>query len=228
MAVLIDLEGIDGSGKGTQAKLLHENLQAAGYRSALLSFPRYQATHFGGRVADFLNGKYGRLKDLHPVLVSLLYAGDRFESRPWLLQQIAEHEVVVLDRYVPSNMAHQGAKLDGEERQDLFRWIEYVEYELYALPRPDLVFWLDVGVEWARQLISRKSARTYTSQVADLQEADHSHLQETHEVYKQISVHGNAWHRVYCLSGENIRPREEIARELWQRTESLLRVRVRN
>ncbi|MFO1019900.1 MAG: hypothetical protein U0903_04295 [Planctomycetales bacterium] len=130
MAFLIDIEGIDGSGKGTQAALLQKRLQAEGFRTSLISFPRYKETFFGGRVASFLNGQFGTLEQVDPFLVSLLYAGDRLESREWLLEQIAQHDVVIFDRYVSSNLAHQGSKKTGAAREELIRAIERIEFEI--------------------------------------------------------------------------------------------------
>src|SRR5258708_39110698 len=114
--MLIDLEGIDGSGKGTQARVLCDRFAQAGVSAALVSFPRYEATRFGRAVGEFLNGRFGSLQQVHPFLVSLLFAGDRFESKEFLVQAIKSHAVVVLDRYVPSNVAHQASKVEGPDR----------------------------------------------------------------------------------------------------------------
>src|SRR5436309_12852628 len=103
--MLIAIEGIDGSGKGTQARRLIERLAASGRRAALLSFPRYGETLFGRAIGEFLNGRFGTLDQVHPFLASLLYAGDRFESRRLLAELLATHDVVVLDRYVASHLA---------------------------------------------------------------------------------------------------------------------------
>src|SRR6478752_4883900 len=101
------MEGIDGSGKGTQAALLQERLNRAGTRTALLSFPRYQETAFGTQIGKFLNAEFGGLDQVHPILASLLFAGDRFESRSLIHQSLADHQIVLCDRYVASNIAHQ-------------------------------------------------------------------------------------------------------------------------
>ena len=116
MTVIIAIEGIDGAGKGTQSRQLVERLQAAGITAAGLQFPRYSETTFGGVIGDFLNGRFGDLDSVHPLLASVLYAGDRFESKQVLQQAIDQHYVVVLDRFTGSNLAHQCAKLDGDER----------------------------------------------------------------------------------------------------------------
>ena len=161
--MLIDLEGIDGSGKGTQARRLCDRFAQAGVSATLISFPRYEATLFGHAVGEFLNGRFGSLNEVHPFLVSLLFAGDRFESKGLLLQAIERHSVVVLDRYVPSNVAHQASKVDGPERADLQRQILEIEFGIFGLPRPDVVLLLDLPVPVARQLIAQKTARNYTT-----------------------------------------------------------------
>ena len=103
MTPLIVIEGIDGSGKGTQAKALTDRLNDAGRRAELLSFPRYRETLFGHAIGDFLNGRFGQLNEVHPFLASVLYAADRYESKAVLLKALEQNEVVICDRYVPSN-----------------------------------------------------------------------------------------------------------------------------
>ena len=151
-AKLIAIEGVDGSGKGTQSRLLADTLRSEGRRVALLSFPRYSETFFGARIGDFLNGRFGSLEAVDPFLAALLFAGDRLESKPVLAAALAENDIVVLDRYVASNVAHQGAKREGAERAELVRRIEHVEFALNALPRPDVTVWLDLPVPLATRL----------------------------------------------------------------------------
>ncbi len=198
--LLIALEGIDGSGKGTQAALLHQQLIAAGVKTALLSFPRYQQTAFGLQIGRFLNGDFGSLDQVHPLLASLLFAGDRFESRELLLKALAEHEIVLCDRYVASNIAHQAAKRTGAERRELIQWIEQLEFEIYRLPRPNLTLWLNVPVVTAQELITRKTRRDYTDKTADLQEADGTYLQQVFNVYAELAAKQPAWQRIECVS----------------------------
>ncbi|MBS0204793.1 MAG: dTMP kinase [Planctomycetes bacterium] len=214
MGRLVVIEGIDGSGKGTQAARLYDTLQATGMRCHLFSFPRYQQTQFGSKIADFLNGRFGQLDQVSPFLVSLLFAGDRFESRRDLLQAIVDHDVVLCDRYVASNIAHQAAKLTGAERQELIRWVQYVEHSLYELPHADQTIFLDLPVQYATQLIAKKARRTYTNQAADLQEADSEYLQKVHDVYRQLAADGAGWSRIDCLRDGQIKSMDEIADEV--------------
>ena len=212
--MLIAIEGIDGSGKGTQAKRLHERLSAEGTKAALIGFPRYAETHFGRAVGEFLNGRFGELDQVHPLLVSLLYAGDRFESRSMLLQAQDENDVVVLDRYVASNLAHQGAKCRGPERDELIGWIEQVEHRIHRMPRPDLVILLDLPVETAQRLIAVKQKRAYTDRAADLQEADADYLEQVRAVYRQLAEREPNWRLIDCLRRGELRSVDEIGEEM--------------
>ncbi len=175
--MLIAIEGIDGSGKGTQARQLHDRLMAEGTSAALLSFPRYSETVFGGLIGDYLNGRFGTLEQVHPLLASLLFSGDRFESLAVLRNACERHEVVILDRYVASNIAHQGSRTTAEEQPRLMELIDRIEHEVFRLPRADLTVLLDIPVETAVDLIARKKPREYTDQTADLHEANVSYLE---------------------------------------------------
>jgi dTMP kinase len=224
VALLIAIEGIDGSGKGTQARLLHQRLERSGVRAALLAFPRYDDTLFGKAIGQFLNGKFGTLDAVHPFLAALLYAGDRFESRDVLQAALAEHEIVVLDRYVASNLAHQGAKRSDAERRELLALIEQIEYEIYRLPRPDLAVLLDVPVAQAQKLVASKSQRTYTDRKADLQEADALYLQKVREVYLELAAKSDDWYRLVSLRDGQLRSVDDIADEL----EHVVRERIKH
>lgn len=215
-ARLIAIEGIDGSGKGTQARRLVERLTQSGLKTELISFPRYDETFFGRRVGEFLDGRFGSLAEVHPFLVSLLFAGDRFESRPLLCAALASCDVVVLDRYVASNIAHQGAKLAGAARAALCRSIEHVEYEVFGMPRPDCVVLLDLNVAKAQELVAQKTARTYTDRQADIQEADAQYLGRVRELYLELAARESNWSIVSCDRPGGLRPIAEITEELWR------------
>lgn len=212
--MLIAIEGIDGSGKGTQARRLQEWLPTQGHSASLISFPRYSETHFGATIGRFLNGEFGQLDQVDPLLAATLYAADRFESKSVLLEQLAAHDLVVADRYVPSNMAHQGAKKNGEERSQLQEWISKVEYEIFQLPRADLVIHLDLPAETAQELIARKSKRDYTDKAADLQEADQDYLNSVRYSYLELASRDETWRTVSLLDGDRLRSIEEIGDEI--------------
>ncbi len=212
--MLIAIEGIDGSGKGTQAQRLHEQLIQDGLRSELISFPRYSETHFGQTIGRFLNGEFGQLNEVDPHLAATLYAADRFESRAMLIDLLSERDVVVSDRYVPSNVAHQGAKRTGEERQQLQQWIETVEYDVFQLPRAEMVIHLDLPADTAQMLIARKAKRDYTERKADLQEADRDYLDSVRTAYLDAAAGDTTWHTVELLDGDRLRSIEEVGQEI--------------
>jgi dTMP kinase len=223
MGILLAIEGIDGSGKGTQAAQLAETAAAAGHRVASFSFPLYDDNPFSRAVADYLNGEFGAADEVHPELAAMLYAGDRFHARPRLVAALAENDLVVCDRYVGSNAAHQGAKLEGAARDRLLDWLDEVEYGEFALPRPDLVVLLDSPVALARQLVGRKAARAYTTLEADIHEADAGHSGATRELYLELGRR-NGW-RIVSTEGEDGEPRDvgAVAAEVWSAVEPFLR-----
>ncbi|RLS51983.1 MAG: thymidylate kinase [Planctomycetota bacterium] len=211
--LLVVIEGIDGSGKGTQTVRLCEQLRGQGLSVGTLSFPRYRDTFFGQRIGDFLNGKFGQLAEVDPFLASLLYAGDRLESKAVLQQLLAANDVVVLDRYVPSNVAHQAGKRTGAERTVLADWIEQMEYGIFGLPRPDLVILLDASAEVSQTLIARKAQRDYTDRAADLQEADVDYLAGVRSAYRELAAE-RGWAIVPVSDESGLRLVEAITQEL--------------
>jgi dTMP kinase len=223
VGALVAIEGIDGAGKGTQAARVAETAAAAGYRVASFSFPLYDGNPFSRAVADYLNGEFGGADEVHPELAALLYAGDRFHARPQLVAALAESDLVVCDRYVASNAAHQGAKLTGEARTRLLDWLDEVEYGEFALPRPELVVLLDAPVALARELVGRKAERGYTTLEADIHESDAGHSGATREVYLELATRDN-W-RIVRAAGDDGEPRglDEVAGEVWAAVEPLLR-----
>ncbi len=211
---LIAIEGIDGSGKGTQAARLRAALASRGLKVDLISFPRYSETFFGARIGDFLNGRFGSLADVHPFLAATLFAGDRMESRELLRQSLAANDVVVLDRYVASNIAHQAAKRDGAERRQLTQWILNLEFDVNQLPRPDVALLLDLPAATAQMLIARKNARSYTDRAADLQEADAAYLENVRRVYLDLASDAAGWRVIDVERQGRLRPIDEIAAEV--------------
>lgn len=205
----IALEGIDGAGKRTQLDLLVRLLQERKIAYTCFSFPRYDS-FFGRQVARYLNGGFGPLEAVDPHFSALLYAGDRWEAREKLAQALHPTRVVLADRYIASNLAHQGARVPAERREAFFAWVKQLEYEVFGLPREDLVIYLRLPAGEAQRLVARKAAREYTSRSQDLHEADLRHLEEAARVYDQLAGEEN-WVTVECLDAQgNLRTPDEI------------------
>ncbi len=195
---IIALEGIDGSGKRTQLDLLAAALEARRLATFRIGFPRYES-FYGKLIGCYLNGEFGTLEAVDPHLSALLYAGDRLEARPEIEAALAAGKMVLADRYIGSNMAHQTARVAPEKREQFLAWLKRLEYGLYALPAEDLVIYLRVPVEEAHRLVGLKAAREYTNLKRDIQEADVKHLQETANIYDRLVTEAN-WIRIDCVS----------------------------
>jgi dTMP kinase len=210
----IVLEGIDGSGKRTQLDALGLALARRGTPFSQISFPNYRG-FFGKLVAQYLNGAFGPLAAVDPHFSALLYAGDRLESKPLIEAALAAGRTLLADRYIGSNLAHQGARVPRHEREAFLGWLRQLEYGVYALPVEDLVLYLRVPVAQAHGLIGQKAARSYTNMRHDLQEADLAHLEAAAEVYDELARQSH-WMKIDCYdpAARALRPPAEIHEEI--------------
>jgi dTMP kinase len=192
----IVLEGIDGSGKRTQLEMLARAFASRSVPFTQISFPRYDG-YFGKLVARYLNGEFGSLEAVDPHFSALLYAGDRFEAKPGIESDLASGQTLLADRYIASNLAHQGARIPREKRAEFLQWLRQLEYQVYALPAEDLVIYLRVPPAEAHRLIGEKGARGYTKLQRDIQESNLAHLEATSEVYDQLARQPN-WLKIEC------------------------------
>ena len=220
--LLIAIEGIDGSGKNTQAKLLEHSLQGLGHTVYLTGFPQYESW-FGTMVGKFLNGDFGPLESVDPHFTSLLYAGDRFEAKQRLESSLNAGKIVLIDRYVGSNLAHQVARAAPEKRAEFLRWIEHLEYTIYGLPRENLILYLRVPPSQAQKLVGMKTERSYTAAKHDIQEKNLRHLEDAAEMYDMLS-RSRPWATIQCYDAQNngLRLPEDIAVECLQAVKPLL------
>ncbi|HSW74759.1 MAG TPA: hypothetical protein VLG16_02710 [Candidatus Saccharimonadales bacterium] len=219
----IVIEGTDGSGKGTQFSLLAERLQKAGYEVALFDFPQYESpsSYF---VRQYLNGAYGEANDVGPYTGSLFYALDRYEAAGEIRKALAAGKVVLANRFVGSNMAHQGAKfVNAEERRGYFIWLDNLEFEMLRIPRPTASFVLRVPAEIAQTLVDQKEQRSYTDKKRDIHEADLAHLQRSVQVYDEMcELFPRDFVRIDCVRHGRLMDVENIQRVLWEKIDALL------
>ena len=236
------IEGIDGSGKGTQAQMLLERATGMGYTAALLSFPQYQVTQSSKWIAKYLKGDFGELIEVHPLFAGTLFALDRFECKNQIMHSLKEHVLVIMDRYVASNLAYQGARVANDDRAKFVDRLLKLEYEIYGLPKPDLTLFLDMPVAFSEHLISERGIRAYTADneikgaVAeqvdvppgryDIHEENTAYLHAVHEMYYQLIQSNDLYpHEVINCQNEDgrLRSREDIAREVWSAVEGKLK-----
>lgn len=219
----IVIEGTDGSGKGTQFRLLADRLTEAGYEVATFDFPQYDksSSYF---VREYLNGKYGTADEVGPYTGSLFYALDRFEAANDIRKALSEGKIVLANRFVGSNMAHQGTKFQhAEERRGYFIWLDNLEFEMLRVPRPDISFVLRVPAEIAQELVDQKETRNYTDKKRDIHEVDLSHMQRAVAVYDDMcELFPQDFVRVDCVRNNSLLPIEAVQELLWQKISPLL------
>lgn len=213
---LIAIEGIDGSGKRTQLDLLTAALGAAegGHSVYSTGFPQYDSW-FGKMVGQFLNGDFGSLDTVDPHFTAMLYAGDRFEAKPKLEAALDKGQIVLVDRYIGSNLAHQTARVPAGKRDAFRQWIEHLEYGIYDLPREDLILYLRVPPGEAQRLVVQKSARSYTTAKHDILEASLRHLEQAAGMYDLLAREA-PWVTIECFDAARgvMRSPREIAQDV--------------
>lgn len=208
---LIVLEGTDGSGKATQARLLLQGLKARGISCREIDFPRY-GNPFAEPANLYLHGALGgKPGDVNACAASVMFAVDRFASYKEDWGEFYESGgVVVANRYTTSNAVHQASKLPDGERRDFLDWLFDLEYRRLGLPRPDLVLYLDMPTEAANRLMRRREAETNTA--ADIHEQDGDYLRRCRECAGEIA-RAQGWAVVNCAAGGAPRTPEDIHRE---------------
>lgn len=208
---LIVLEGTDGSGKATQARLLLQGLEARGISCREIDFPRY-GNPFAEPANLYLHGALGgKPGDVNACAASVMFAVDRFASYKEDWGAFYESGgVIVANRYTTSNAVHQASKLPDGERRDFLEWLFDLEYQRLGLPRPDLVLYLDMPTEAANRLMRRREAETNTA--ADIHEQDGDYLRRCRECAGEIA-RAQGWAVVNCAAGGVPRTPEDIHRE---------------
>ena len=204
--MFIVLEGLDGAGKSTQIKLLRQLFASRGIESEYVHFPRFDSPVFGELIARFLRGELGSIESVDPYIVALLFAGDRADMAPQIRAWQAEGKVVIVDRYVYSNIGYQCAKLPTEEqRAKLKQWILDTEYGYYNIPRPDLSLFLDVPFAFtAKSLTEQREGddRAYLNGSKDIHESSLDLQQMVRNVYLEAAKTDEALEVINCSNAE--------------------------
>lgn len=213
---LIVIDGVDGSGKTTQIRLLAEKLHAGKISFEIADFPRY-GQKSAGLVEEYLNGKYGQVD---PYKASIFYAVDRYDASFQIRQWLARGKIVISNRYVTASAGHQGGKIKNKlARGKFFRWLENLEYGLFEIPKPDLNILLNVPAKVAQKLVDKKSEaqRIYAGgKKRDLHEKDLKHLQDAERVFNEIASIFPKTKMVQCARKNQMLSPEQIHAEVWR------------
>ena len=221
MGKFIVIEGTDCSGKETQSRLIVDKLNEMGKKAVRITFPNYDSP-----TGKIIGGPYLGKEEIcgcwfpegavnvDPKVACLYYAADRKYNEKDILKYLEDDYYVICDRYISSNMAHQGSKiLDADERFLMYQWIDKLEYCLLKLPKPDTTFFLHVPYEFAVELKKNRVS-------LDEHEKSEKHLKNSEIAYVELSELYH-WHHINCIKDKKIRTIEDINDEIMKEINKL-------
>ncbi len=213
--MLIVIEGSDGSGKATQTKKLYNRLEDLSVDVIRVSFPDYDSES-SALIKMYLRGDFGNTPEaVNPYAAAIFYAIDRFASFKNWQDFYFGGGIVLSDRYVGSNMAHQSAKLNSErERTAFLSWLDDLEHNRLQLPRPDLNIFLDMPPEVSAKLRMERGRE-------DIHESDAIYMEKSYNAYKEIARRFG-WKVIQCSNNSAPRSANEIHEEIFRAVEELL------
>jgi len=239
---LIVIDGTDGSGKATQTELLVKALKNEGRKVKIIDFPDYYSNFFGKFIGHCLSEQYYNFVKVHPKIVSVLYAADRFESKDKIKKWLKEGNIVIANRYTSANQIHQGGKIANlKKRENFIKWLAEMEYEVFKIPRPDAVFYLSVPIPVVLKLIAernkenvreylrnKKPARNATHSVAggdkkeDVHEKDVKFLENSRKSALWLAKTQKGWVKIECVKDGKIDTREHIHKKVYEKIRNII------
>ena len=217
---LIVIEGTDCSGKQTQTDELVKNLKNMGLKAISFSFPNY-ASPTGEIIGEYYLGKNNKslfkegIENVNPKISSLYYAADRAYNINIIKKYLENDYIVILNRYVESNMAFQGGKIkDIKKRHMLYEWLDNLEFVLLDLPRPDMVLFLYLPYEQVC-ILKKSKVKAVNENLLHMAEIAYFELSNIYD-YQKIN----------CLKDDELRSIEDISKEILNKVEDYLETEV--
>ncbi len=223
MGKLIVIDGTDGSGKQTQLEILEEKLKKENIDYRKVSFPNYDSPS-SGLVKMYLSGEFGNdAKKISPYIASTFYAADRYATYKKDLEEYYENGGLILaDRYTTANMVHQAGKIkDKNERKKFLDWLWDFEFNMYKIPVPTKVFFLNMPPEYALKLIENRKNKFSGEEKKDIHERDSEYLKESYEAACELAKTYN-WCEIKCVKNNEVKTREEIGEEIFEIVKEIL------
>lgn len=215
----IVIDGTDGSGKATQVALLAKRLTKEGKTVKIVDFPEYEKNFFGAFIGHCLTEQFYNFSHLHPKIASVLYAVDRFESKEEIEGWLAKGYVVLANRYVSANQIHQGGKITNtKKRKDFLKWLDQMEYDVFKIPKPDVVLYLSVPLAVSQKLMKerdKQSSRSYKGKKKDVHEADPVHLDNARKSALKLVKELNNFVKIDCAPKGELLAREIIHEQVY-------------
>lgn len=214
---LFAIDGTDGSGKQTQFTKLCERLSKKGVDYRTVSFPNYNSES-SSLVKMYLSGKFGEhAKDVNAYIASTFYAADRYATfkAEGFEDYYKNGGIILADRYTTANMVHQASKIsDPLEREKFLNWLWDFEFNLYKLPVPTKVFFLNMPTDYAEKLIANRENKFTHEAQKDIHERDKSHLLDSYNAACSL-VNKYDWYEVKCIKDGEIRSIDDIHEEIY-------------
>lgn len=214
--LIIIESGSDASGKATQTKKLYERLLKEGYIIKKVEYPNYESES-SALVKMYLNGDFGKKpSDVDPYVASTFYAVDRYASFKIEWEEFYNQgNIILADRYTTSNMVHQASKMDIEDRDVYLDWLENYEFNMYKIPRPDCVVFLDVPLSISSKLMENRNNKITGESKKDIHESDLAYLEKSYNNSLHIADR-YGWNKVNCVRDNELRSVEDIHEEIYQ------------
>lgn len=220
--LIIIESGSDASGKATQSEELLKKLTADGYNVRKVEYPNYKSES-STLVKMYLRGDFGKnADDVDAYIASTFFTADRYASFKTEWEEFYRSGgIVIADRYTTSNMVHQASKMEIEERDKYLDWLEDYEYNLFKIPRPDEVIFLNVPVDYSIKLMENRKNKFTGEDEKDIHESDKNYLRKTYNNSLYIADKYN-WKRVECVENEQLRTIEDISNEIYKIVKNIL------
>ena len=216
MGKLFVIDGTDGSGKQTQFNKLQERLTKDNIEYKTVSFPNYDSPS-SSLVKMYLSGEFGtNAQEISPYIASTFYAADRYATFKTGYQEYYDNGGIILaDRYTTANMVHQAGKIkDKNERDKFLKWLWDFEFNLYGLPIPTEVFFLNMPVEKSIELMKDRENKFTHNAKKDIHETNKEHLIDSYNAACSVAKEYN-WYEIKCVKDDNIRTIEDIHEEIY-------------
>lgn len=184
---LLAIEGVDGAGKHTQAVALSSALQRLGFATSLYTFPDYSGSRLGSTLRHMLAGNFGNATSIHPMLSAPLFALERAEKKDKILSDLNSGVIVICDRYVYSNVAHQACRLPMEERANFCELLEYIEFNVLGLPRATATILLDIDDSASEERRRERAEKSNFNRPLDDYERDSDSLSSARSIYLELA-----------------------------------------
>lgn len=223
MGKIIVIEGLDGCGKQTQSEKLYQRLKEENYPVMKIAYPRYENPS-SSLVKMYLSGEFGKNpNEISPYIASTFYAVDRYASYKQDYEEFYKNGgILILDRYVTANMVHQAGKIDDiEERDKFLKWLWDFEFNLFGIPVPDKVFFLNIPPEVSQKLMAERENKFSHEKEKDIHESNKEYLNKMYNSACYLIEKFN-WDEINCTKDGTLRSIEDIHKEIYEKAMQIL------